>query len=93
MTQLAAVIQHSALHASGDTGPLHLALMTNTPSVSWFFTHPGMHEWLPAGPRHRTVQGTKPEGEDFIPDIDTGALLAAAKSVLATGKTSDILIS
>jgi heptosyltransferase-3 len=91
MVQLAAVIQHSALHVSGDTGPLHLALMTNTPSVSWFFSHAGMHEWLPAGPRHRTVMGTKPDGENFIQDIDTRALVEAAQSVLATAKISDIL--
>ena len=31
LTQLAAVIQHSALHFCGDTGTLHLAAMTKHP--------------------------------------------------------------
>lgn len=83
LAQLAAVIQHSRLHASGDTGPLHLAVMTQAPSISWFFNYPGLHEWLPVGNRHQSVIGTAPVGENFLPDIDTNALLAAAQSVLA----------
>jgi len=93
IAQLAAVIQHSLLHASGDTGPLHLAVMTQTPSISWFFNYPGLHEWLPVGPRHQSVIGTAPIGDNFLPDIDTQALLTAAKSVLAAQPASGILIS
>jgi heptosyltransferase-3 len=81
LTQLAAVIQHSRLHLSGDTGPLHLALMTGTPSVSWFFNHPGIKEWLPTGDLHRSVIGAMPEGENYLGDIDTNALVAAAKAL------------
>src|SRR5215831_3395051 len=42
VAQLAAVVQHSALNLSGDTGTLHLALMSGTPAVSWFRPNPGM---------------------------------------------------
>jgi len=89
LTQLAAVIQHGVLHVSGDTGPLHLAVMTNTPSVSWFFTHPGLREWLPVGRQHRSVIGTMPEGETYLPDIANDALVEAAKSVLGAGPNLD----
>jgi ADP-heptose:LPS heptosyltransferase len=84
LTQLTALIQYSFLHVSGDTGTMHLAVMTNTPSVSWFFDHPGLREWMPVSRRHRSVIGTMPEGENYLQDIDPGALIAAAKSVLAS---------
>ena len=85
LTQISAVIQHSALHVSGDTGTLHLAVMTKTPAISWFFSHPGIKEWLPVGPRHQSVIGSPPVGETFMQDIDTAALVAAAQSVLKPG--------
>ena len=93
IAQLTAVIQHSLLHASGDTGPLHLAVMTQTPSIAWFFNSPSISEWLPLGDRHRTILGTHSPDDGYIRDIDTNALLAAAKSVLAPGQTSDMLVS
>jgi hypothetical protein len=43
-----ALIQHSALHLSGDTGMRHVALMTGTPSVVWFRPFSGMEAWIPA---------------------------------------------
>ena len=58
LVQLAALIQRSALHLSGDTGPLHLALMTGVPTVSWFRTAERMKPWMPSGPCHRTLLGT-----------------------------------
>ncbi|MGH7994242.1 MAG: glycosyltransferase family 9 protein, partial [Limisphaerales bacterium] len=42
LIQLAAVIQHSAMHFCGDTGPFHLAVMTNTPAVAWFWPNPAV---------------------------------------------------
>lgn len=36
LIQLTGIIGYSKLHLSGDTGTLHLALMTATPSISWF---------------------------------------------------------
>src|ERR1043166_4540327 len=55
LMQLTALIQQSALHLSGDTGPLHLAMMTGTPTVSWFRAAKGLVEWLPKGPQHRNL--------------------------------------
>jgi ADP-heptose:LPS heptosyltransferase len=91
LTQLAAVIQHAFLHMSGDTGTLHLAVMTDTPSVSWFVSNPGLKDWLPVGIRHQTIIGRPNSGEDYLRDIESTALLEAAKSVLAAGKNSGIL--
>lgn len=52
LMQLAAVIQHSAVHLCGDTGTLHMALMTGTPTVSWFRPIPGLEVWIPIGEHH-----------------------------------------
>lgn len=83
LTQLAAVIQHSALHFCGDTGTLHLALMTQTPTVAWFWPNPGRAAWLPQGPQHQTIVGTNPPNEQYLCGIPLEQLLAAARQVLS----------
>jgi len=82
LAQLAAVIQHSALHFCGDTGPLHLALMTNTPTVAWFWPNPGLCEWVRDGERCRVLVGANGPGAAHLQKISTGDLIAAAQSVL-----------
>ena len=82
LTQLAAVIQHSALHFCGDTGPFHLAVMTNTPTVAWFWPNPGIRQWLPtAGPFKAIVGGQEP-GAQFLGGIATAELVATAQTLL-----------
>ena len=82
LLQLAAVIQHSALHFCGDTGTLHLAVMTNTPTVTWFWPNPVRNEWLPVGETHRSLLGVNPPGEPHLSGISTSGLVAAAQSIL-----------
>jgi ADP-heptose:LPS heptosyltransferase len=83
LPQLAAVIKHSALHFCGDTGPLHLAAMTNTPTVTWFWPNPGLRQWVPTGDQFRIVMGQNEPGESYLRQIDTAELVRAAQSVLA----------
>jgi ADP-heptose:LPS heptosyltransferase len=87
LMQLAAVIQHSALHFCGDTGPFHLAVMTNTPTVAWFWPNPGLRQWLPTGEKYRVIVGANEPGAQFLDRIATGDLIAAAQSVLKSGGT------
>jgi ADP-heptose:LPS heptosyltransferase len=82
LTQLGAVIQHSALHFCGDTGPFHLAVMTNTPSVAWFWPNPGLRQWVPDGGPYRIIVGANEPGEPFLRRLATAELIAAAQSVL-----------
>lgn len=82
LMQLAAVIQHSALHLCGDTGTLHLALMTGTRSVSWFWPNPGMQAWLPVGDRYRTIVGTNEPSAKFLCRVDTTELVHATRTLL-----------
>jgi ADP-heptose:LPS heptosyltransferase len=82
LTQLAAVIQHSALHFCGDTGPFHLAVMTNTPTVAWFWPNPGLRQWLPSGGPYRAIVGVNEPGTQFLGGIATKNLIAAAQSIL-----------
>ena len=82
LMQLAAVIRHSALHCCGDTGTLHLAAMTGTPIIAWFWPNPGMREWIPAGEKYHVIVGTNRPGETFLGNIVTTELIHAAQSVL-----------
>lgn len=87
LTQLAAVIQHSALHFSGDTGPFHLAVMTNTPTVAWFWPNPGLRQWLPNTGPFRVVVGANETGAQFLERIATNDLVSAAQSILQSAST------
>ena len=82
LIQLAAVIHHSALHLCGDTGTLHLALMTGTRTVSWFWPNPGRQAWVPEGKGHRTIVGHSEPDKQFLCGIQTGELVQAAGAVL-----------
>src|SRR5205809_6440858 len=79
---LAAVIQACAVSLSGDTGSLHLAMMTRAPAVAWFRTHKGEREWIPEGPRYRVlISGGGPR--DCLHGIETEALVRAFGEVFA----------
>jgi ADP-heptose:LPS heptosyltransferase len=57
IVELSALIARSSMHLGGDSGALHIALMTNTPSISWFRYHPGNREWMPHGEIHTQLMG------------------------------------
>lgn len=86
LMQLAAVIQHSALHFCGDTGTLHLALMTGAPAVTWFWPNPGMKVWLPQGEHYRTLMGTNENSQKYLCQVNTTELVQSAKGLLDGGK-------
>lgn len=78
---LAAVIEKAALAFSGDTGSLHLAMMSGAPAVAWFRTHRGEREWIPLQPQYRVLiaEGGAP---DALHGISTDELLGAAGELL-----------
>lgn len=57
LVELAGVISRARLHVGGDSGALHVALMTGVPTLSWFRKNEGMKEWIPKGHIHRHVIG------------------------------------
>jgi ADP-heptose:LPS heptosyltransferase len=82
LIQMAAVIKYSAAHFGGNTGTLHLAVMTQTPIVTWFWPNPGtMHAWMPVGGQFRVILGENRPGETFLCNIATDALIRAAKQI------------
>jgi ADP-heptose:LPS heptosyltransferase len=87
LVQLAALIQGSALHLSGDTGTLHLAFMTGTLSVSWF--RGGGRMWIPVVDRHRTVLGKEGAEGGYLRGVDTNELLGAVETVLRISPKSE----
>lgn len=83
LIQVAAVIQHSALHFCGDTGTFHLALMTRTPTVAWFWPNPALKLWVPTDDLCRVIVGSNPPGANFLSDAGTEAFVQAARSALS----------
>jgi len=83
LVQLAAVIQRSALHFCGDTGTLHLALMTHTPTVAWFWANPSRVEWVPVSERCRVLVGTNDSKSRCLEGVSVEELINATQSVLA----------
>jgi ADP-heptose:LPS heptosyltransferase len=83
LMQIAAVIKNSALHFCGDTGTLHLAVMTQTSVVAWFWPNPSLREWIPVGEKYRVIIGENPAGEKFLGLVATEELLQAAQAVLS----------
>lgn len=55
LPQLAAVIARAAVHLGPDSGPLHLAVALQVPSVGCFLYKDASAEWLPTGARHDSV--------------------------------------
>lgn len=78
LLELADVIGRARVHLGGDSGALHLALMMNTPTVSWFRDYAGKAEWLPPGEAHRTVLGQ--ESPHGLQGVKATALLDALEA-------------
>jgi len=85
LEQVTAVIRHSALHFCGDTGTLHLAVMTGTPAVAWFWPNPGLRQWIADDKKYRVMVGANESGAPFLRQITTTSLVSAAQSVLKSG--------
>jgi ADP-heptose:LPS heptosyltransferase len=61
IVELTSLIARSSLHLGGDSGALHIALMTNTPSISWFRDNRGK-DWMPDGEIHKQLIGQASPG-------------------------------
>jgi ADP-heptose:LPS heptosyltransferase len=90
LVPLAAVIQHSALHLCGDTGTLHLALMTGVRAVSWFRPNPGMSMWIPTSARYKTIVGKSGGGAKYLEGIKIAEFVEAATSVLTASPAESL---
>jgi ADP-heptose:LPS heptosyltransferase len=71
IVELTALIARSSLHLGGDSGSLHIALMTNTPSISWFRYYRSNRDWMPEGAIHKQLIGqASPDGIQGISSDD-----------------------
>lgn len=80
--QLAALIQTCALNLCGDTGSLHLAMMTGAPALAWFRHHRGEKEWIPEGAQYRVLIAPDAAPRDALYGLATAQLRAAAREIL-----------
>ena len=80
LLELAALVKASCLHIGGDSGGLHVAWMTGTPTVTWFRRYDGLADWRPVGNQHRDVVGERaPSG---LEGIEISGLLARIEELL-----------
>ena len=86
LNQITAVIQHSALHFCGDTGTLHLAVMTQTPVVTWFWPNPAIKEWVPENQKCRAIVGANPPNETFLCGVTMDTLIQATREIAECGR-------
>ena len=73
LVQLVSVIKNSLLHLSGDTGSMHIAFMTETPTLSWFQPTKSK-DWIPVGEYHSVLFGLELGDEDFIEGIKVASI-------------------
>ncbi|MGE5538424.1 MAG: glycosyltransferase family 9 protein [Gemmatimonas sp.] len=78
----AAVLAKTRFLLCHDSGPMHLAAAVGTPCVAVFSTKNRRGEWYPFGPGHRVLY--PPSGASSIQAIPPAAVVAAARTLLAT---------
>jgi ADP-heptose:LPS heptosyltransferase len=81
--ELTSVIAGARLHLCGDSGSLHLALMSATPAVAWLRQHVNLKEWMPQGDRYRMLIGADDDNERALTGVDNRALIDAANELIA----------
>jgi ADP-heptose:LPS heptosyltransferase len=70
-----------ALNLSGDSGTLHLAVMTGVPTVSWWSPQSSFNEFMPAGRQHRMLVATGVEAHGLT-GLTCASLLGAVRELL-----------
>jgi ADP-heptose:LPS heptosyltransferase len=85
LSQLVAIIGGSYMHISGDTGTLHIAVMTKTSSVSWFQPSQSK-DWLPSGHNHKVLFGLDGNQKSNVCGIDAEAIYNAIKYLIKNYK-------
>jgi len=81
LVELTALIKYSQMHLSGDTGTLHLAVMSNTPSISWFQPHPSK-DWLPIDKKHIVITGSGINDKGFLEGVSTPTIMQSMQALL-----------
>lgn len=59
MNEVAAIIDRASILIGGDSGPMHVAVMMNTPTFIWFKRSDDHHAWKPEGAQHRSIFGNE----------------------------------
>jgi ADP-heptose:LPS heptosyltransferase len=57
LLELLAILSVSRIHLGGDSGGLHVAVMSGAPTLSWFRDYEGAVEWMPSGGMHVVLSG------------------------------------
>ncbi|HAF16219.1 MAG TPA: hypothetical protein DHU55_12290 [Blastocatellia bacterium] len=84
--QLAAAQARLTAFVSNDTGPMHIASAVGTPVVL-LLDKRAPESYLPQGDRHRVIYN------NVISDITVEEVYAAARSILASGRTATLFAS
>ena len=77
---LVSVLGGARLHLGGDSGGIHLAVMANAPTVSWFRMSESVNEWAPHGKANRVIVSPSSE-EHCLCGINIDLLIEASIQV------------
>ncbi len=83
LPEVAAVLARAALFVGNDSGLMHLAAATGTPTLG-LFGPSRVEEYAPAGRRAAFVASPTAPGLDSMPGLTVEAALAGAERLLAT---------
>jgi ADP-heptose:LPS heptosyltransferase len=81
LMDLVSVISGARAHLGGDSGALHLAVMTGIPTVSWFRQYEGMHDWMPKSMNSNRVLVSHSRNPSGIQDVQSSHIINATSEV------------
>ncbi len=86
LPQLASALARLSVFVSNDTGPMHIAAAVGT-SVTLLLDRRAPASYIPVEGRHRVVRGAR------IDELATDEVYAAARELLASGRTATLFAS
>jgi len=60
------IIRGARLHIGPDTGTVHMAWLSGTPSVSWYLNHESLSAWMPEGERHTVLVSAREQSRSKL---------------------------
>jgi ADP-heptose:LPS heptosyltransferase len=78
---LVSVLGGARLHLGGDSGGIHLAVMANAPTVSWFRMNTSLNEWQPEGLKNRVLTSSI-ESQNALLGINTKTIIESIGALM-----------
>ncbi len=91
LNELASLIAMCDVHLGGDSGAMHLAWLTGTPSLTWFRPYKGLIEWEPSGIGRESLVGNS-FSDNGIDGISNEAISIKFNQLLSSKQNASLMI-